>query len=77
MRAHPAGGRAIGCDRTFAEIQVQEQLRIAVRTERSDASGCRAARRFDKHDIGAEIGEQARAILGRDAFSEIDDAKVA
>ncbi len=55
---------------------MEEQLGLAVRSKwRKPACGRSLGRLHEDH-VRAEVGKQSRAILGRDAFTKIDDAEM-
>ncbi|MCZ7617450.1 MAG: hypothetical protein M5U32_03800 [Myxococcota bacterium] len=66
--------------RDAALVRVEEHEQPALlgirRVARERAPGARdvAVRILDLHHVGAEVGEQTRAVGGRDAFAEFDHA---
>jgi hypothetical protein len=74
-----AGQQGVGkcCDGPFPGVEIAEQWGIAARFERRAGDGVPAQRiatgRFDRHHVGARIGQQLAAVRPRDPAADLHD----
>ncbi len=64
----------IKSDPTFVAIEIQEQAAFAAFGHRTEFAVFTPVAAFDAYDIGAEVGEQHRAVRSCYESAEIDDS---